>query len=111
MAERPKFIQPLLDRTFSDGKPMKLDIRVEGSPFPELKWMKDWKPIVESHRIKDSGIYSVIAINDAGQSTTSCTVTVEADGEYNDVQLPRKKVTIESKKLREIYEIDESEEK
>ena len=95
-AERPRFIQPLLDKTFSDGKPMKLDVRVEGSPFPELKWMKDWKPVVESHRIKfvqdgpylcsviinnpiwrDSGIYSVIAINDAGQSTTSCTVTVE----------------------------------
>ncbi|KAE9550262.1 hypothetical protein FO519_006523 [Halicephalobus sp. NKZ332] len=130
LAERPRFIQPLLDRTFSDGKPMKLDVRVEGSPFPELKWMKDWKPVVESHRIKfvqdgpylcsmivsnpiwrDSGIYSVIAINDAGQSTTSCTVTVEADGEYNDVQLPRKKVNLESRKIKDVYEIDSSEEK
>uniref|UniRef100_A0AC34GAV2 Titin n=1 Tax=Panagrolaimus sp. ES5 TaxID=591445 RepID=A0AC34GAV2_9BILA len=114
----------------ADGKPMKLDVRVEGNPYPEIKWLRDWRPIVESHRVKfvhdgpylcsmiisepiwrDSGIYSVIAINDAGQATTSCTVTVEADGEYNDVQLPRKKVGIQSKKVREIYEIAEEDEK
>uniref|UniRef100_A0A7E4UT80 Immunoglobulin I-set domain protein n=1 Tax=Panagrellus redivivus TaxID=6233 RepID=A0A7E4UT80_PANRE len=130
LGERPRFLQPLLDKVFSDGKPMKLDVRVEGSPFPEIKWLKDWRPIAESHRVKfvkdgpylcsmivtnpvwrDSGIYSVIAINEAGQATTSCTVTVEADGEYNDVQLPRKKVALEARKVREIYEIEEADEK
>ncbi|CAL2029366.1 unnamed protein product [Caenorhabditis brenneri] len=130
LATRPNFIQPLVNKTFSSAQPMRLDVRVEGEPFPELKWMKEWRPIVESSRIKfvqdgpflcsliindpmwrDSGIYSCVAVNDAGQATTSCTVTVEAEGDYNDVELPRRRVTIESRRVRELYEISEKDEK
>ncbi|CAB3407314.1 unnamed protein product [Caenorhabditis bovis] len=130
LAERPNFIQTLANKTFSSAQPMRLDVRVEGQPFPELKWMKEWRPIVESSRIKfvqdgpylcsliindpmwrDSGIYSCVAVNDAGQSTTSCTVTVEAEGDYNDVEIPRRRVAIESRRVRELYEISESDEK
>ncbi|KAI1702784.1 immunoglobulin domain-containing protein [Ditylenchus destructor] len=130
VATRPTFLQPLTNRTFSSEHPMKLDVRVEGSPFPEIKWLKDWRPLVSSHRFKfiqdgpylcslvitepmwrDSGIYSCIAVNDAGQAVTSCTVTVEAEGDYNDAQLPRKKIALEQRKIREIYEIAEDEEK
>ncbi|RCN27140.1 fibronectin type III domain protein, partial [Ancylostoma caninum] len=52
LAIRPNFIQPLYNRTFSDAQPMRLDVRVEGQPFPELKWLKEWRPIVESTRVK-----------------------------------------------------------
>ncbi|KHJ78666.1 immunoglobulin I-set domain protein [Oesophagostomum dentatum] len=84
------------NRIFSDAQPMRLDVRVEGQPFPEVKWLKEWRPIVESTRVKfvedgpylrslivtdpmwrDSGIYTCIALNDAGQATTSCSITVE----------------------------------
>lgn len=34
-----------------------------------------------------------------------------AQGDYNDAQLPRKKVRLEAKKIREIYQIEEDEEK
>uniref|UniRef100_A0A914WDR8 Muscle M-line assembly protein unc-89 n=1 Tax=Plectus sambesii TaxID=2011161 RepID=A0A914WDR8_9BILA len=96
LAQRPNFLQPLMDKTFSSGKPLKLDVRVEGNPTPEIKWLKEWHPIVESSRIKivrdgpylvsliindplwrDSGIYSCVAYNEAGKATTSCSVTVE----------------------------------
>ncbi|GMR51488.1 hypothetical protein PMAYCL1PPCAC_21683, partial [Pristionchus mayeri] len=153
LATHPKFLAPLADKTCPSAQPLKLDVRVEGTPFPELKWMKDWRPIVESSRVKfvkdeggilcslviqdplwrDSGIYSCIAVNAAGQSTTSCTVTVEADeyGNPNDLPILKKHRQRRQERLRaengiaatngvngtslrkvhEIYEIDEEDEK
>uniref|UniRef100_A0A0K0DG22 Immunoglobulin I-set domain protein n=1 Tax=Angiostrongylus cantonensis TaxID=6313 RepID=A0A0K0DG22_ANGCA len=83
LATRPTFIQPLSNRTFSDKQPMRLD---------------EWRPIVESSRVKfvqdgpylcsliinepmwrDSGVYTCIAVNAAGQATTSCSITVEGN--------------------------------
>ncbi|GMS98905.1 hypothetical protein PENTCL1PPCAC_21080, partial [Pristionchus entomophagus] len=152
LATHPKFLAPLNDNTTPAGQPLKLDVRVEGTPFPELKWMKDWRPIVESSRVKfvkdeggflcslviqdplwrDSGIYSCVAVNAAGQSTTSCTVTVEADeyGNPNDLPILKKHRQRRQERLRaengipatngvngtalrkvhEIYEIDEADE-
>ena len=34
-----------------------------------------------------------------------------ADGDYNDVELPKKRVTMDARKVREIYEIEEEDEK
>ncbi|KHN78733.1 Muscle M-line assembly protein unc-89 [Toxocara canis] len=130
LATRPSFLQPLMNKIVSSSKTLRLDVRVEGSPFPELKWMKEWRPIVESSRThfvqdgpylcsliitdpmwRDSGIYSVTAVNEAGTATTSCTVTVEAEGNFDDVQSLKKKVALETRKVRELYEIDENDEK
>uniref|UniRef100_A0A1I7VN34 Immunoglobulin I-set domain-containing protein n=1 Tax=Loa loa TaxID=7209 RepID=A0A1I7VN34_LOALO len=132
LGARPTFIQPLINKVVPNGKPLRLDVRVEGSPFPELKWMKDWRPIVESSHVSfvyegslcsliikdplwcDCGIYSVAAINDAGTTTTSCSVTIEADGDFSmmhDIRKKKPRVTLEARKVREIYEIDENDEK
>jgi len=130
LALRPQFIQPLSERTFPSNKPLKLDVRVEGNPFPEIKWMKEWHPLTESNRIKfvqdgpylcsliindpiwrDSGIYSCMAVNEAGRANTSCAVTVEAEGDFDAVKPPKKKIMLETRKVREIYEIDEEDEK
>nr|CRZ24661.1 BMA-UNC-89, isoform b [Brugia malayi] len=129
---RPKFIQPLINKVVPNGKPLRLDVRIEGSPFPELKWMKDWRPIVGSSHVSftregslcsliineplwcDCGIYSVVAINDAGTATTSCSVTIEADGDFSmmhDIRKEKSRITLEARKVREIYEIDENDEK
>lgn len=61
----------------------------------KLFTFQDWRPIVESSHVSivregtlcsliindpfwcDCGIYSVAAINDAGTTTTSCSVTIE----------------------------------
>ncbi|CAG9533738.1 unnamed protein product [Cercopithifilaria johnstoni] len=132
LGARPRFIQPLINKVVSDGRPLRLDVRIEGSPFPELKWMKDWRPIVESSHVsftregslcsliinepfwRDSGVYSVTAVNDAGTTTTSCSVTIGADGDFSmmhDIQRKKSRIALEARKVREIYEIDENDEK
>lgn len=83
--------------------------------------MQDWRPLVESSRVRfikdsggylcslvimdplwrDSGIYSCVAINDAGQATVSCTVTVEADEPECDAVLAiRRKQKAKKEKAR-----------
>jgi len=71
---------------------------VDGKPSPEIKWFKDWHPIVESSRVKlihedagtcaliisnpmssDTGLYSCTATNQAGKVSSSATLTVEVD--------------------------------
>ncbi|MCP9264251.1 Immunoglobulin I-set domain protein [Dirofilaria immitis] len=118
LGARPRFIQPLINKVVPNGKALRLD---------------DWRPIVESSRITfvreglsscsliindpfwcDCGIYSVAAINDAGTATTSCSVTIEEDGDFSVIHEIRKKkprIALEARKVREIYEIDENDEK
>ncbi|XP_042234486.1 obscurin-like [Homarus americanus] len=68
------------------GQPLNYKVEVEGEPKPEIRWMKDGKPLVESDRIKfgkdadnvwslkidamqmgDCGCYTVMAVNPIGQ--------------------------------------------
>lgn len=37
---RPSFLQPLENKIASSAQRLRLDVRVDGNPFPELKWMK-----------------------------------------------------------------------
>jgi len=37
---RPKFTQPLSNRDYTSDKPLRLNVRVEGNPVPEVKWLK-----------------------------------------------------------------------
>ena len=72
--------------------------KVDGYPSPNIKWMKDWKPLSASSRIKilqsetedfsiqitktlvsDSGVYASVVENAAGKVTTACRVTVEGE--------------------------------
>ncbi|VDL81539.1 unnamed protein product [Nippostrongylus brasiliensis] len=106
LAVRPSFIQPLFNRTFSDAQPMRLDVRVEGQPFPEVKWLKEWRPIVESTRVKfvqDGPYLCSLVISDPLWRDS-------ADGDFNDVELPKKRAMVEARKIREIYEIAEEDE-
>lgn len=85
VATRPSFNQPLMNRKFTTGKPMKLDVRVEGNPKPTISWLKEWQPLAESSRVKfvedgpylcsliidgpiwrDTGVYTCVAYNEAG---------------------------------------------
>ncbi|CAJ0570283.1 unnamed protein product, partial [Mesorhabditis spiculigera] len=108
LATRPEFVQPMSNRTFGAGQPLKLEVRVEGNPAPTVKWMKEWKPVVGSSRVKlgfeepcthtltiaepmwrDSGVYSCVASNEAGQSTSSGNVTVEEEDPDSTLSLPK----------------------
>ncbi|KRZ38331.1 Muscle M-line assembly protein unc-89 [Trichinella pseudospiralis] len=98
LAIRPTFIQPLNSKVVQSCKPCRLDCRIDGTPIPEIKWYKDWKPLFETNRIKfvheppcmysliietpllrDSGVYACIASNEAGEVSSTGTVAVEAE--------------------------------
>ncbi len=40
IAERPNFLQCLMNKLVPTGKSIRLDCRIDGKPEPEVKWMK-----------------------------------------------------------------------
>jgi hypothetical protein len=82
----PRFVKKMVDMSCMTEEKLAMDVVVEGSPKPEVKWYKDGQLIIASERIKfteledgrfqitiervtleDSGAYSVVASNAIGQ--------------------------------------------
>lgn len=57
LAEYPTFIKRPEETIALQRRTARMEARVTGIPFPEIKWYKDWKPITSSSRIKVSFIY------------------------------------------------------
>ncbi|GFR06110.1 obscurin, partial [Trichonephila clavata] len=79
----------------TEGEPLNLKAKISGKPVPEIKWVKDGKPLRPNNRIKmsvspdgtaelsiadmthdDAGIYKVVATNDKGQTASEANVGV-----------------------------------
>ncbi|CAG5126015.1 unnamed protein product [Candidula unifasciata] len=93
--EVPTFQQPLHDVTSPEGKPLHLEVRFSGSPPPEVIWFRGSNRIVPNNMYKitvtvnfssldiqeayteDSGSYTVIVRNIAGEATSVCQVLIE----------------------------------
>uniref|UniRef100_A0A8C5NH55 Myopalladin-like n=1 Tax=Gouania willdenowi TaxID=441366 RepID=A0A8C5NH55_GOUWI len=92
---RPHFLQAPGDMMAHEGRLCRLDCKVSGLPNPELMWLVNGKPIYSDiyHRMlvrengihslvidpltkKDSGTYTCIASNKAGQSSFNLELTV-----------------------------------
>ena len=83
--------------TAVEGEPLKLTARVSGHPKPEIKWMKDGRPIrpgsnnailshlpdgtvtleIESAKLEDAGKYSLSVVNDLGESECETAVEIQ----------------------------------
>lgn len=52
IAEYPVFVRRPEEAIIMVRKSGRLEARVTGVPYPELKWYKDWQPLYASSRIK-----------------------------------------------------------
>ncbi|XP_051165305.1 obscurin isoform X5 [Leptopilina boulardi] len=96
IAEYPQFIHRPDETVIMLRKHGRIEARVIGVPYPELKWYKDWKPLAPSTRIKiqfvepdtsilviddaihkDEGLYSLSARNVAGCISSSAMIHIE----------------------------------
>nr|CAB3264137.1 myosin light chain kinase, smooth muscle [Phallusia mammillata] len=111
---KPAFIDGLTDVTVADGSTsFKLSCKVEGKPSPVARWFFDGeeKENNEDFRIvssgddrtliftevfpEDSGTYSCVISNSAGEATSKCKITVEEiDGEAPSFIMKPKPVNV-----------------
>lgn len=94
----PKFKKQLRDQSIMTDETLKIDVEIQASPEPDVKWYKDGRQLKEGERIKykhesgeiyqllvekvnteDSGTYSCIATNELGQQSSSSAVTVNCE--------------------------------
>ncbi|XP_013175915.1 PREDICTED: muscle M-line assembly protein unc-89-like isoform X2 [Papilio xuthus] len=103
LAEYPRFITRPQETVVLQRRTARLEARVTGVPYPDIKWYKDWQPLAPSTRIKmqfiepdtvilvihdailkDEGLYSVSARNVAGAVSSSAMLHVEeSEHEYS----------------------------
>ncbi|XP_026492682.2 obscurin isoform X6 [Vanessa tameamea] len=103
LAEYPTFLKRPEECVVLQRRLARIEARVAGVPFPDIKWYKDWQPLAQSSRIKmhfiepdtvvltisdvmlkDEGLYSVSARNVAGAVSASAMLYVEeSEHEYS----------------------------
>ena len=126
-ADPPVFLEPFKDVTIENHQDVQLICKVDGIPYPEVKFYKDWHLLAESYRIRikhiepdtwvitingaivrDSGLYTCTAKNIAGGTLSSCNLTV-ADSLLNvpHPDLKTNLIMFKKKKFEEDYEIVE----
>lgn len=126
-ADPPVFLEPFKDAIVKNHEDVQILCKVDGIPYPEVKFYKDWHLMAESHRIRikhiepdtwvitihgsivrDSGLYTCTARNIAGGTLCSCNVSV-VDSVLNipHPDLKTDLVVFKRRKFDEDYEIIE----
>ncbi|XP_072152898.1 uncharacterized protein zormin isoform X1 [Bemisia tabaci] len=93
---KPVIKMPLKDATVVEGEKAQLDCIIVAQPEPEVIWYFEGKPVKESSDLQlifagdrctlvidhvsqeDSGEYEVVAINSAGEISSSCSLSVQS---------------------------------
>ncbi|KAJ8012934.1 hypothetical protein DPEC_G00048040 [Dallia pectoralis] len=96
LKSKPSISSGLQDVTTSADSIVKLTVKMNGHPKPEISWMKDGKLLIQGGKYdineeqdlaqlqiynsetSDSGVYKCTVTNSAGSSSTSCTVCIQA---------------------------------
>ncbi|RDD41019.1 Myosin light chain kinase, smooth muscle [Trichoplax sp. H2] len=102
-AKAPFFLRKPKNTKVKAGEPIELKIKISASPDPTVKWLKDNTVIepnasvhvtfeagqstltIDHSKSSDSGLYTIVASNEAGKKDFSVTITVEGD---DDTQKP-----------------------
>jgi len=126
-ADPPVFLEPFKDLTVENHHDVTMICKVDGIPYPEVKFYKDWHLLAESYRIRithvepdtwiitikgaivrDSGLYTCTAKNIAGGTLCSCNLNV-ADSLLNlpHPDLKTDLITFKRKIFQEDYDIVE----
>jgi hypothetical protein len=74
IAEYPEFIKRPAETIILTRRSGRIDARVIGVPYPEIKWYKDWQPIASSSRIKvrrDANLSDAVPNSKFIQATTT----------------------------------------
>lgn len=90
--EKPVFTEPLTDISIGLNKTLTLSCVVGGFPIPEITWFKNDQPFatrsvsyenrlakytIESTTESTAATYKCHAVNEMGESSTSCTVVIQ----------------------------------
>nr|XP_029726472.1 obscurin isoform X2 [Aedes albopictus] len=100
LGEFPRFLQRPEEVFIMGRRSGRVEAKIAGVPFPDVKWYKDWQPITESSRLKmifyepdtwvllitdaikkDEGLYSISVRNAIGSVSSSVMVHVEDNEE------------------------------
>ncbi|CAF4166926.1 unnamed protein product, partial [Rotaria sp. Silwood2] len=125
LADPPMFLEPLQDTRCRTHDTFRLECKVDGIPYPEVRFYKDWRLLTDSYRTrirhiepdiwqltiygaieKDTGLYTCTAKNIAGATLSSANVSVED----NLLSIPRPDLerpimTFKKKRFDEDYDI------
>ncbi|VDM23898.1 unnamed protein product [Toxocara canis] len=97
IAVAPSFLPPLINQNLQEGQRCMFQVRVLGEPMPRVQWSFDdraivqtttemkvvedsngWsRLIIESVRPEHSGMYTIVAENEAGEARSGATLNVE----------------------------------
>ncbi|XP_049774558.1 obscurin [Schistocerca cancellata] len=126
IAEYPTFIKRPEETIVMLRKSGRLEARVTGVPYPEIKWYKDWQPLTASSRIKiqfrepdtcilvindainkDEGLYSISARNVAGSVSSSAMIRIEeSEQEYGYLTYSKgRNIKPKAKPFEDLYDI------
>ncbi|XP_046987930.1 obscurin isoform X3 [Schistocerca americana] len=126
IAEYPTFIKRPEETIVMLRKSGRLEARVTGVPYPEIKWYKDWQPLTASTRIKiqfrepdtcilvindainkDEGLYSISARNVAGSVSSSAMIRIEeSEQEYGYLTYSKgRNIKPKAKPFEDLYDI------
>ncbi|XP_054275491.1 muscle M-line assembly protein unc-89 isoform X3 [Macrosteles quadrilineatus] len=95
---KPSIPTPLRDSAVFEGGKARMECVIIGQPEPEVIWYHEGVPVKESKEVQllfqgdrcslviaetlpeDAGLYKVVAINSAGEASSSCHLTVQKSG-------------------------------
>ncbi|XP_074662623.1 protein Obscurin-like [Tubulanus polymorphus] len=105
LADPPIFLEPMKNTDLRVWTYGKLDCRIDGLPYPEVKFFKDWHPLTQTARVKanrtdydywslnfdntillDEGMYICVAENIAGKAYCVANLVIEEKPPLIDVK-------------------------